>query len=142
VGALLIALVPLFWSVMSAQVLIGDTPSIFGPSICAVSLGIVGHQLIDRRQGRNETFNSAGNVVAAVSKRQLGYFASIGMLLITYCASPEILNGIGIRSSCFPAGCFGKLTITWWPSSDSVVAPWTICACSSRPAKWERLTWK
>ena len=66
-GALLIAFVPTFWSVMSAQVLIGGTSSVFGPAVCAVSLGIVGHKLFDRRQGRNQTFNSAGNVVAAVS---------------------------------------------------------------------------
>ena len=46
VGALLIALVPTFWSVMSAQVLIGGTSSIFGPAICAISLGIVGHRLV------------------------------------------------------------------------------------------------
>src|ERR1700691_3863140 len=42
VGAMLIALIPTFWSVMSAQVLIGGTSSIFGPAICAVSLGVVG----------------------------------------------------------------------------------------------------
>lgn len=44
-GALLIALVPTFWSVMSAQVLIGGASSIFGPAICAISLGIVGHRI-------------------------------------------------------------------------------------------------
>src|SRR5271155_1131192 len=76
VGALLIALVPTFWSVMSAQVLIGGTSSIFGPAICAVSLGIVGRRLFDRRQGRNQTFNSAGNVAAAVSMGLLGYLIS------------------------------------------------------------------
>jgi hypothetical protein len=75
-GALLIAFVPTFWSVMSAQVLIGGTSSIFGPAICAVSLGIVGHHLFDARQGRNQSFNSAGNVVAAVSMGLLGYFVS------------------------------------------------------------------
>ena len=41
VGAFLIAHVPTFWSVMSAQVLIGGTSSIFGPAICAISLVIV-----------------------------------------------------------------------------------------------------
>jgi MFS family permease len=75
-GALLIAFVPTFGSVMSAQVLIGGTSSIFGPAICAISLGIVGHQLFDVRQGRNQSFNSAGNVVAAVSMGLLGYFVS------------------------------------------------------------------
>src|ERR1017187_10743987 len=54
-GALLIALAPTFWFVMSAQVLIDGTSSIFDPAICAVSLGIVGHRLFDRRQGRNRS---------------------------------------------------------------------------------------
>ena len=76
VGALLIALVPTFWSVMSAQVLIGGTSSIFGPAICAVSLGIVGRVAFDTRQGRNQAFNSAGNVIAAVSMGLLGYLVS------------------------------------------------------------------
>ena len=38
-GALLIALLPTFWSVMSAQVLIGGTSSVFGPAICASPWG-------------------------------------------------------------------------------------------------------
>jgi MFS family permease len=76
VGALLIALAPTFWSVMSAQVLIGGTSSIFGPAICAISLGIVGRRLFDRRQGRNQAFNSAGNAMAAISMGLLGYFIS------------------------------------------------------------------
>jgi MFS family permease len=75
-GALLIALLPTFWSVMSAQVLIGGTSSILGPAICAISLGIVGHHLFDARQGRNQAFNSAGNVFAAVSMGLLGYLVS------------------------------------------------------------------
>jgi len=73
-GALLMAAVPTLWPVMTAQVLIGASSSIFIPAICAISLGIVGHRLFDRRQGRNQTFNSAGNVVAAVSMGLIGYF--------------------------------------------------------------------
>jgi predicted MFS family arabinose efflux permease len=75
-GALLIAIVPTFWSVMSAQVLLGGTSSIFGPAICAVSLGVVGRIAFDVRQGRNKTFNSAGNVIAAVAMGLLGYLVS------------------------------------------------------------------
>ena len=99
VGALLIAHVPTFWSVMSAQVLIGGTSSIFGPAICVVSLGIVGHQLFDRRQGRNRAFNSAGNVVAAVSMGLLGYFISNRSILffVLVCALPTILTLLIIR---------------------------------------------
>lgn len=75
-GALLIAVFPSFWPVMNAQVLIGGTSSVFIPAICAMSLGIVGRAAFDNRQGRNQTFNSAGNVFAAVSMGLLGYLVS------------------------------------------------------------------
>ena len=64
-GALLIALWPAFWPIMGAQVLIGSASSVFIPVLCAISLGIVGRVAFDERQGRNQTFNAAGNVVAA-----------------------------------------------------------------------------
>lgn len=76
VGALLNALFPSFWPILGAQVLIGGTASVFTPAICAMSLGIVGRAAFDARQGRNQTFNSAGNVVAAVSMGLLGYHVS------------------------------------------------------------------
>jgi predicted MFS family arabinose efflux permease len=41
-----------------------------------MSLGIVGRAAFDTRQGRNQTFNSAGNVIAAVSMGLLGYYVS------------------------------------------------------------------
>jgi MFS family permease len=99
VGALLIALLPTFWSVMSAQVLIGGTSSIFGPAICAVSLGIVGRAAFDVRQGRNQTFNSAGNVMAAVWMGLLGYFVSNRSIFffVAVCALPTILALLIIR---------------------------------------------
>jgi len=75
-GALLIALFPSFWPVMAAQALIGGTSSLIIPPICAISLGLVGHAAFDARQGRNQTFNSAGNVTAAVLMGLIGYFIS------------------------------------------------------------------
>jgi predicted MFS family arabinose efflux permease len=75
-GALMIAASPSFWPVMAAQVLIGGTSSVFIPAICAMSLGIVGQGAFDARQGRNQTFNSAGNVTAAVAMGLLGYLVS------------------------------------------------------------------
>ena len=100
-GALLIGLIPTFLSVISAQVLIGVTSSIFDPAICAISLGIVGHKLFDLRQGRNQTFNSAGNVVAAVSMGLLGYFISNRSIFffVTICALPTILTLFFIHSN-------------------------------------------
>jgi predicted MFS family arabinose efflux permease len=76
IGALMIAIHPSFWSVMSAQMLIGVSSSVFGPTVVAISLGLVGRELFGRRQGRNQTFNSAGNVIAAVSMGLIGYFLS------------------------------------------------------------------
>jgi MFS family permease len=99
-GALLIAFAPTFWSVMSAQVLIGGTSSIFGPAICAISLGIVGRRLFDARQGRNQSFNSAGNVVAAVSMGLLGYFVSNRSIFffVAVCALPTLFALRHIRA--------------------------------------------
>ncbi len=99
VGALLIALAPTFWSVMSAQVLVGGMSSIFGPAICAISLGIVGRRLFDRRQGRNQAFNSAGNVMAAISMGLLGYFISNRSIFFFVVAStvPTIFTLLMVR---------------------------------------------
>jgi MFS family permease len=92
-GALLIAFVPTFWSVMSAQVLIGGTSSIFGPAICAISLGIVGRHRFDARQGRNQSFNAAGNVAAAIAMGLLGYFVSNRSIFffVVLCTVPTLL---------------------------------------------------
>jgi predicted MFS family arabinose efflux permease len=98
-GALLIALFPSFWPVMGAQVLIGGTSSVFLPAICSMSLGIVGRAAFDTRQGRNQTFNSAGNVIAAVSMGLLGYFVSnrsIFFFVVVF-AVPTILTLLLIR---------------------------------------------
>ena len=98
-GALLIALFPSFWPVMAAQVFIGGTSSVFIPAICAMSLGIVGHAAFDTRQGRNQTFNSAGNVTAAVSMGLLGYFVSDRSIFffVVALAVPTILVLLLIR---------------------------------------------
>lgn len=74
--ALSIALYPAFWSVMAAQIFVGVSASVFVPTVAAISLGAVGRKPFDRRQGRNQTFNSAGNVVAALSMGLIGYFLS------------------------------------------------------------------
>lgn len=76
VGSLVIAFFPTRWPVLAAQVLIGGTSSVFIPAVAAISLGLVGHRLFDARQGRNQTFNAAGNVTAAVAMGLIAYFVS------------------------------------------------------------------
>jgi MFS family permease len=75
-GALVIAFLPHFWPVMVAQAVIGSTSGLFIPAVAAISMGLVGPAAFDRRQGRNQTFNSAGNVVSALAMGLLGYYAS------------------------------------------------------------------
>ncbi len=98
-GALLIARFPSFWPIMGAQILIGGTSSVFIPAICAMSLGIVGRAAFDTRQGRNQTFNSAGNVTAALSMGLLGYLVSNRSIFffVVALAVPTILVLLLIR---------------------------------------------
>jgi len=83
----------------AAQVLIGGTSSVFLPAICAMSLGIVGRAAFDIRQGRNQTFNSSGNVIAAVSMGLLGYLVSNRSIFffVAVFAVPTILALLPIR---------------------------------------------
>ena len=98
-GALSTAFFPTFWPVVAAQVLIGGTSSIFLPAIAAISLGMVGRKLFDQRQGRNQTFNSAGNVVAAIAMGLIGYFLSNRgiFFFVAVFAAPTIVSLLMIR---------------------------------------------
>jgi hypothetical protein len=55
--------------------------------------------LFDGRQGRNQSFNSAGNVVAAVSMGLLGYFISNRSIFffVTLCTLPTLFALVSIR---------------------------------------------
>jgi predicted MFS family arabinose efflux permease len=99
IGSLLIAFFPSFWPIVTAQMLIGIMSSIFMPAIAAISLGIVGHQRFNRRQGRNQTFNSAGNVTAAVMMGFIGYYISNRgvFFFVMALALPTLLSLLLIR---------------------------------------------
>lgn len=98
-GALMIAWWPNLPSVLTAQVLIGGVSSVFNPAVAAIALGLVGHKLFDIRQGRNQSWNAAGNVVAAVSMGFVGTY--IGPKWIFYIvlafAVPTMLSLLLIR---------------------------------------------
>src|SRR6202158_4004000 len=99
IGALFISIFPSFWPVVTAQVLIGAMSSFFMPAIAAISLGIVGHRLFNLRQGRNQAFNSVGNVVAAAMMGLIGYFISnrAVFFFVAVLAVPTILSLLLIR---------------------------------------------
>jgi hypothetical protein len=65
-----------------------------------MSLGIVGRSRFDARQGRNQTFNSAGNVTAALSMGLLGCFVSNRSIFffVAVLVLPTILSLALVRS--------------------------------------------
>lgn len=69
-------LVPGLVAIVAAQSVVGIAAAVFPPAVAAISLGIVGPKLLSRRIGRNEAFNHAGNVVAAVLAGLIGFYIS------------------------------------------------------------------
>ncbi len=72
IGAVAMVQYPTFTTILGAQVLMGVASVVFAPAIAAVTLGLVGHACFSRRTGRNEAFNHAGNVMAAVLAMIIG----------------------------------------------------------------------
>jgi predicted MFS family arabinose efflux permease len=64
----------------------------FTPAVAAITLGIVGPKKLDGRIGRNETFNHAGNVFAALLAGLIGYYLSTAGIFI-------LLAGMSLCSS-------------------------------------------
>src|SRR5262249_10685208 len=73
-SALVIALWPMFLSVLAAQILQAAGSSVVSPAIAAISLGLVGHAASGERFGRNARFASIGNGLAAAGMGVVGYF--------------------------------------------------------------------
>jgi MFS family permease len=65
-GAVLLSLTAAPWAVYTSQVLIGAAGPFLGPTLAAVTMGIVGVTFFDRQFGKNQSFNSAGNVACAL----------------------------------------------------------------------------
>jgi predicted MFS family arabinose efflux permease len=76
VSALAYAAMPIFPMVLSAAVLHSLASCVLGPTIAAISLGLVGHVAIGERLGRNARFASIGNGLAAAAMGACGYFLS------------------------------------------------------------------
>jgi MFS family permease len=76
VSALAYALWPIFAVVLAAAVLQAAASCVLGPAIAAISLGLVGHEGIGDRLGRNARFASLGNGFAAAAMGACGYFLS------------------------------------------------------------------
>ncbi|MGH7878492.1 MAG: MFS transporter, partial [Candidatus Binataceae bacterium] len=82
-GALIFLIAPTYPLVMAAQILHGLASGVVGPAIAAVSLGLVGHRLMGERIGRNNVFNSGGNVFSAGLMGVAGFYALPSIFVIT-----------------------------------------------------------
>jgi predicted MFS family arabinose efflux permease len=91
VASLLLPLFSGFLAVAMSQGLAHAAGVVFPPAIAAVSLGIFGHRAFTRRIGRNETFNHAGNAVAAtvagIAAYRFGPSVVFYLLAFMACAS-------------------------------------------------------
>jgi MFS family permease len=79
--------------VLAAQVVLGVVSSVIGPAVAAITLGLVGHQKMDRQMGRNQAVNHAGNVGAAAVAGLLGHYIGrqwIFYLVVIMCIASSI----------------------------------------------------
>jgi MFS family permease len=60
-------------TVYSAQFLIGGSGVFLAPTVAAITLGIVGAGAFDKQFGKNQAFNSAGNVFTALLVAYVSY---------------------------------------------------------------------
>ena len=65
-GAVLLSCTAAPWAVYTSQLLIGGAGPFLAPTLAAVTMGLVGRGLFDRQFGKNQSFNSAGNVFCAL----------------------------------------------------------------------------
>ena len=66
VGAAMLFLSTAPWTVYSAQLLIGGAGPFLAPTLAAITMGMVGPRFFDRQFGKNQAYNSAGNVACAL----------------------------------------------------------------------------
>ncbi len=74
IGCIVMTIFPTLYGIVAAQAALGLAVAIFPPAIAALSLGLVGYKQLSARIGRNEAFNHAGNVGAAVLAGLIGHF--------------------------------------------------------------------
>lgn len=100
VSALAYAAWPIFPVVLTAAILQAASSCVLGPTIAAISLGLVGRLVVGQRLGRNARFASIGSGLAAAGMGTCGYlWSSRAVFLVTFIlAIPAILALSRIRA--------------------------------------------
>ena len=99
-GAILLSITAAPWAVYTSQVLIGGAGPFLGPTLAAITMGVVGVTFFDRQFGKNQSFNSAGNVVCALLIAGMSHFFGNRAIFITAAVLtiPTVLAIRAIRS--------------------------------------------
>lgn len=82
ISSVILPFISAFSLVALTQAISALSASVFAPAIAAISLGITGPRAFTQRTGRNETFNHAGNAVAALLAGVFAYF--FGPVVVFY----------------------------------------------------------
>src|ERR1700689_723603 len=100
-AAVLLSLTAAPWAVYSSQVLIGGAGPFLAPTLAAVTMGVVGVTFFDRQFGKNQSFNSAGNVVCALLIAAVSHLFGNCAIFITAAVLtiPTVLAIRAIKSS-------------------------------------------
>jgi MFS family permease len=97
-GAFLLMAHPTLLSVYVAQFLIGGAAPFMLPTVAAITLGIVGAKAFDKQFGKNQAFNSAGNVFTALLiayvSHKFGYRSIF--VIAALLAIPAVVSVLGI----------------------------------------------
>lgn len=77
-----------YFAVDAALFIAGVSQSFFAPLLGALALALVGHALLSKVVGRNQGWNHAGNVVAAIA----------GMALVRFLGVSSVFYAVGVSS--------------------------------------------
>ena len=89
---------PNFWAVAISQSIANAAEVVFPPALAAVSLGIFGNRAFTGRIGRNETFNHAGNAVAAAIAGGAAFLfgPKVVFFLLAFMAAASLVSVLAI----------------------------------------------
>ena len=106
-GAFLLMARPSVLSIYSAQLLIGGAAPFLLPTVAAITLGIVGAKAFDSQFGKNQAFNSAGNVFTALLVAYVSYKFGYRTIFIVAAllAIPAAFSAIGIDAKQIDYAC-------------------------------------
>jgi MFS family permease len=82
-GAVLLTTGARWPQVAAAQTLIGSAGAVLPPALAAITMGLVGRGLFDRQFGKNQSYNSAGNVATAFLLAGVSYLLGGRSIFVT-----------------------------------------------------------